>query len=202
VKYIRTNISKVNEDPETHNLKVIMQNTLNNSLGLQEREFDLVVLSCAMIPSKSAKRIENMLKLETSQDGFFKEFHSRLDPINTKTPGIILAGACQGPKAINDAISQGKGAASSVVKLMSHDKYEIKLIRAYVDKKKCAKCGLCILNCSYNAIKLTERGAEVNEILCRGCGSCLANCPSEAITLKYYRENQYEEQIDAILKEI
>jgi heterodisulfide reductase subunit A len=42
----------------------------------------------------------------------------------------------------------------------------------------------------------------VNEIYCRGCGSCLANCPSEAITLRYYREPQYEKQIDAILEEI
>jgi len=202
IRYFRTNISKIDEVSDTHNLKVIMQNTLRDSLGLQEMEYDLVVLSCAMVPSKKVKRIENMLKLETSQDGFFKEFHSRLNPIKTKTPGIVLAGACQGPKAINDAISQGKGAASSLAKLMSSDKYEITLIRANVDKEKCAKCGLCELNCSYNAITLAEDGAQVDEILCQGCGSCLANCPSEAITLKYYREPQYEKQIDAILEEI
>ena len=201
IRYIRTNISKIEEDPDTHNLKIVMQNTLRDSLGLQEMEFDLVVLSCAMEPSQEIQKIEKMLKLETSQDGFFKEFHSRLNPIDTKIPGIVLAGACQGPKAINEAISQGRGAASSIAKLMSHDKYEIMLIRAHVDKEKCAKCGLCELNCAYNAITLSDDGAVVDEILCRGCGSCLANCPSEAITLKYYREPQYEEQIDAILGE-
>ena len=85
---------------------------------------------------------------------------------------------------------------------MSKDKYRILLIRATVDKEICAKCGLCELNCPYNAIQVMADGAEVNEILCRGCGSCLANCPSEAITLRYYREPQYEKQIDAILEEI
>ncbi len=202
IKYIRTNVSRVQEDPETHNVKVLLQNTLRDSIGLQEKEFDLVVLSCAMEPPKGIEKITKMLKLEISQDGFYKEFHSRLSPIDTKIPGIVLAGASQGPKAIDEAISQGRGAASSVARLLSKDKFEIKLIRAEVDKERCAKCGLCELNCSYNAIKLEDDGAEVDEILCRGCGSCLANCPSEAIRLKYYEELKYEEQIDAMLEEL
>jgi len=205
IKYIRTNISKIQENPENHNLKVIMQNTLRESIGLKEYEFDLIVLSAAMVPAKGVEKIQKLLKLETSQDKFFKEFHSRLNPIDTKIPGIVLAGACQGPKSIAESISQGKAAASSVNKLMSKDKFRILLIRADIDKEKCAKCGLCALNCPYGAINLMDSEADsevkVNEILCRGCGSCLANCPSEAITLKYYREKQYEKQIDAILED-
>jgi len=202
IKYIRTNISKIEEDPDTHNLKVILQNTLRDSIGLQEREFDLVVLSCAMVPPDGIEKIRDILKLETSQDGFFKEFHSRLNPIDTKIPGIVLAGASQGPKSISESISQGRAAASSLARLLSKDKFEIKLIRASVDKERCAECGLCELNCPYNAINLVDDGAEVDEILCRGCGSCLANCPSEAIKLRYYEEPQYEKQIDAILEEL
>jgi heterodisulfide reductase subunit A len=155
-----------------------------------------------MVPPKGIQRLTNQLKLETSSDGFFKEFHSRLNPVDTKIPGITLAGVSQGPKSIAESISQGRASASSLARLMSKDKFKIKLIRATVDKEKCANCGLCELNCPYSAIKLVEDGAEVDEILCRGCGTCLANCPSEAITLRYYREYQYEEQIDAILEEI
>ena len=202
IRYIRTNISKLKEDPETHNIKVIIQNTLRESLGIKELEYDLVVLSASMVPSKGIDKIQKILKLETSQDGFFKEFHSRLNPIDTKIPGIVLAGASQGPKSIAESIVQGRAAASSLSRLMGKEIYRIKLIRATVDKEKCAKCGLCELNCPYDAIQLMDDGAEVNEILCRGCGSCLANCPSEAITLRYYREPQYEKQIDAILEEL
>ena len=85
---------------------------------------------------------------------------------------------------------------------MSKDKYRILLIRATIDKTICANCGLCELNCPYNAITIKNDGAQVDEILCMGCGTCLANCPSEAITLRYYREPQYEKQIDAILEAI
>ncbi|MFX1259870.1 MAG: 4Fe-4S binding protein [Promethearchaeota archaeon] len=201
IRYVRTNISKIKEDSETHNLKIIMENTLGSS-GLKELEFDMVVLSASMVPAKNIEKIQKILKLETSQDGFFKEFHARLNPIDTKIPGIVLAGTSQGPKSIVESIAQGRAAASSLARLMTKDKYRILLIRASVDKKKCAKCGLCELNCPYNAISLIENGAEVSEILCRGCGSCLSNCPSEAITLRYYREPQYEKQIDAILEEI
>jgi heterodisulfide reductase subunit A len=201
IKYIRTNISKIKEDPETHNLKILMQNTLSSE-GLKELEFDLVVLSAAMVPAKGIEKIQSILKLETSQDGFFKEFHSRLNPIDTKVPGIVLAGSSQGPKSIAESIVQGRAAASSLTRMMSKDKYRILLIRATVNKEKCAKCGLCELNCPYGAINLHDDGAEVDEILCRGCGTCLANCPSEAITLRYYREPQYEKQIDAMLEEI
>ena len=201
IKYLRTNVSRIKEDPETHNLKILMQNTVAND-ELREMEFDLVVLSAAMVPAKGVEKIQHMMKLEVSQDGFFKEYHSRLNPIDTKIPGIVLAGVAQGPKSIAETISQGRAAASSVARLMSKDKYRILLIRASVDQEICAKCGLCELNCPYNAINMTGHGAEVNEIFCRGCGTCLANCPSEAITLRYYREPHYERQIDAILEEI
>jgi heterodisulfide reductase subunit A len=201
IKYIRTNVSKIYEDPETHNLKVILQNTLGTA-RLKEYEYDMVVLSAAMVPARGVKKIGKILKLETSQDGFFREFHARLNPIDTKIPGIVLAGVAQGPKSIAESIAHGRAAASSLARLMGKDKYRILLIRATVDKEKCAKCGLCELNCPYNAIQTTSEGAVVDEILCRGCGSCLANCPSEAITLRYYREPQYEKQIDAILEEI
>ncbi|TXT60924.1 MAG: CoB--CoM heterodisulfide reductase iron-sulfur subunit A [Promethearchaeota archaeon] len=202
IKYIRTNISRIKEDPETHNLKVLMQNTLRDSLGLHEHEFDLIVLSAAMIPPSDSGKLKDILKLETSQDGFFKEYHSRLNPIDTKVPGIVLAGVSQGPKSIAESIAQGRGAASSLARLLGKDKYRISLIRAKVDKEKCSGCSLCELNCPYDAITLVEEGAEVNEILCHGCGTCLANCPSEAITLRYYKEPQYERQIDAILEEL
>ncbi|MFW9999243.1 MAG: 4Fe-4S binding protein [Candidatus Hodarchaeota archaeon] len=200
IKYIRTNVSRIKEDPTTHNLKIVMQNTLGSS-GLKELEYDLVILSASMVPAKNVNIIQKMLKLENSQDGFFKEFHARLNPIDTKIPGIVLAGVSQGPKSIVESIAQGRAAASSLARLMIKDKYRILLIRASVDKERCAKCGLCELNCPYDAITLIDNGAEVNEILCRGCGTCLANCPSEAITLRYYREPQYEKQIDAILEE-
>ncbi|MFX1273706.1 MAG: 4Fe-4S binding protein [Promethearchaeota archaeon] len=197
--FLRGHVGKIKEDPTTKDL--LVQIEAFNMEHYLEMKFELIVLSSASIPSKYAKKIKKILALETSRDGFFKEVHSRLNLIDTKIPGICIAGAAQGPKSIPEAIIQGRAAASSLSGIMNKDKYEILLIRGYIDNHLCSKCGLCQLNCPYNAITINNNHAEVNEITCKGCGTCLANCPSEAITLKYYREAQYEEQIDAILFE-
>ena len=57
VRYIRTNVSKLKEDPSTRNIKVIMQNTLRESLGLKELEYDLVVLSAALVPARGIQKV-------------------------------------------------------------------------------------------------------------------------------------------------
>ncbi|MHA1794705.1 MAG: 4Fe-4S binding protein, partial [Promethearchaeota archaeon] len=126
----------------------------------------------------------------------------RLNTVDTDVPGIVLAGACHGPKAISESIMQAKGAASSIGKLLSNGEYRINLIRAIPDEKKCARCNMCAEVCPYSAITVTqEKGAVVDTILCRGCGLCASVCPSEAITVRYYRGGQYESQIDAILED-
>jgi heterodisulfide reductase subunit A len=47
---------------------------------------------------------------------------------------------------------------------------------------------------------MDENGiAQVNEVRCRGCGTCSSVCLSNAITLRYYRDEQLEAFIDALL---
>jgi heterodisulfide reductase subunit A len=60
---------------------------------------------------------------------------------------------------------------------------------------------MCSNVCPYHAIKIdTDNGAIVDDIMCRGCGLCAAVCPSGAITIRYYRNEQYADQIDSILE--
>jgi len=44
--------------------------------------------------------------------------------VETVVEGVYLAGCCQGPKDIPDAIAQAKAAASSAIALMSQMKRE------------------------------------------------------------------------------
>jgi len=62
--------------------------------------------------------------LPRSGDGFFLEAHPKLRPVETVVEGVYLAGCCQGPKDIPDAIAQAKAAASSAIALMSQMKRE------------------------------------------------------------------------------
>jgi len=60
-----------------------------------------------------------LLGLSSSDDGFFKEAHAKLRPTETEVAGVFLAGCCQGPKDIPDAVAQGKAAAASAMVIMS-----------------------------------------------------------------------------------
>lgn len=196
--FLKGHVGKITENLNNKNLNVQMD--LIGRDILLNLDFDMIILSSASIPAKSAEKIGRFLGLERSGDGFFKELHARLNVVDTKVPGVVIAGFSQGPKSIADSIMQGKAAASSISSIMNKDTYRIPLIRAKINTKECSKCALCVLNCPYNAIKENKRAVAVDEVLCRGCGTCLANCPSQAITLRYYEEETYENQIDAILE--
>ncbi len=84
-----------------------------------EVEADLVVLAVGLVPRKDAGAVERLLSLSRSDDGFFQEAHPKIKPTETTTAGIYLAGCCQGPKDIPDAVAQAKAAASSAIVIMS-----------------------------------------------------------------------------------
>ncbi|MGA9349708.1 MAG: CoB--CoM heterodisulfide reductase iron-sulfur subunit A family protein [Anaerolineae bacterium] len=84
-----------------------------------EVEANLVVLAVGMMPRSDAGSLGKMLGLERSDDGFFAEAHPKTRPVSTATPGVFLAGCCQGPKDIPDTVAQAKAAASSAIILVS-----------------------------------------------------------------------------------
>lgn len=191
-------VGRIEEDPLTKNLKVQMEAVGSNVII--EEEFHLVVLSSASLPSQGTVEIAKVINMEKSPDGFLKEYHARLDPISTKTPGIFLAGSCQGQKGIDLAVSQARGAASAAGIPMGKGEYTMELIRATPLDDRCAKCYKCIEACPYSAISVNENGTlEVDIIKCRGCGTCAAICPSKAIELTYFRDDQYMALIDELL---
>lgn len=202
VEFIRTKVVSIEEIPETKSLKVILEDSLDPENTLKEWEFDMVVLSTSMIPSMSFGKLNSILGMQLSPDGFLKEFHARLNTVDTPIPGIMLAGASHGPKSISESIMQAKGAASSAGKLLKIGEYRMKLIRAIVNPETCARCGMCASACPFNAIEVNpNHAAKVDDILCRGCGLCAAICPSAAVTIRYYRDTQYSDQIDGILED-
>jgi heterodisulfide reductase subunit A len=198
IVFVKGLIGNIEEDPETKNLKVQFEPVGTDAI--MEMEFDMVVLSSASLPSQGTNQIASVMNIEKTPDGFLKEVHARLDPINTKVPGIYLAGSCQGQKSIDLAVSQAKGAASTAGIPMKNEKYVMELIRAQPIEERCAKCYKCIEACPYGAISINEnRLIQVDIIKCRGCGICEATCPSKAIELAHYKDNQYVAYIDELL---
>jgi heterodisulfide reductase subunit A len=196
VKFVRGKVAEVVEDPITKNLVLSGEDTLTGEVF--ETEVDMVVLSTSMIPPAKQDELRALLKVERATDGFVKEFHLCLAPVDTKKLGVYIAGVAQGPKSIPEAVGSAKGAASSASTPMINKQIEIAMIRSVADEKRCSGCELCAEICPYEAITMNDRIAVVNEMDCRGCGACAAICPSSAITLRNFTDEQYEAYLDKL----
>jgi len=166
---------------------------------------DYLALAAAVIPSSGNKEISQFFKLTLGPDGFFKEAHVKLRPVDFSTEGLFLCGMAHYPKHIQEVISQAYGAAGRALTLLSHDIVTVSGSVCEVDEKKCIGCGACSSACTYGAIELhkTKQGkkAVVNPVLCKGCGLCNTKCPTEAISLKHFTNEEFLSQIDEAVPE-
>ena len=162
---------------------------------------DMVVLVNGMVPREDSAEVAQIFHVTRDKDGFFLEAHPKLRPFNTNTDGVLLAGTCQGPKDIPDAIAHANAAAAEALAIMGKGKVTIEPTIAVVDGDQCGGCKTCVGLCAYSAITFDpeKKVAEVNSALCKGCGTCVAACPSGAITAKHFTDQQIFAEIEAIL---
>ena len=193
VTYLRGRVSKIYQDED----KIMVWGADMVSGKKVEIPADLVVLATAMVPSEGIKDLASKLRIATDDYGFLKEAHLKLQPLETLTSGIFIAGTAQSPKDITDTVAQASGAASKVMVLFSSKEYVRSPTIAKVDEDVCKGCGICVDACTYGAIELDtiKKVSKVNEALCEGCGACAAVCPSGAMQQKNYTKRQLLDMI-------
>jgi heterodisulfide reductase subunit A len=167
-----------------------------------EIDADTLVLAAAIIPSAGSQEALDLFKVATNPDGFFKEAHVKLRPVEFAIDGLYLCGIAHYPKLISESVSQAYGAAGRAITLLSHDTVTASGAVCEVDPNKCVSCGACITVCSYGAIEFYNspegRKAGINPALCKGDGLCNTVCPTRAITLKHFNDEELMCMIDAL----
>ena len=117
---------------------------------------DYLVLAAAVIPSAGNKEMSQLFKVSLGPDGFFKEAHVKLRPVEFAADGVYLCGTAHYPKHIPETINQAYGAAGRVLTLLSHDTVTASGSVCEVNEKKCMGCGACVSACTYGAIEFRE----------------------------------------------
>jgi len=169
---------------------------------------DLVVLATAMVPAPGVRELARKLNVGYDEHGFLLESHPKLRPIETNAAGVMICGACQGPKDIPESVAQASAAAGKVMVLFGREELTREPEVARIDERFCAACFTCVRACPYHAIEKTEvrtpKGAfvkytaRVNAGLCMGCGTCVAVCPSKSADLAGFSEQQIYAQVEAL----
>ncbi|MGD9034078.1 MAG: hydrogenase iron-sulfur subunit [Desulfobacteraceae bacterium] len=201
VKYIRGLPGDVQEDPESNDLVLFVENTATDRL--EKHHVEMVVLSQGLVPSEDMVKIQEMLSLQKTSDGFYLEAHPKLQPVDSASKGIFFAGTTEGPKDIKDAVTQASAAAARAARVMSPGTIRVEAITSRVDSNQCTCCGICAKVCPYNAImvdKKSKQPAVVIEAACAGCGTCAAECPFDAIEMNHFTDAQILSQVHAIVE--
>ncbi len=183
-----------------------LQVTVTDELTFNEEiavPVDAVVLVTGMEPGAIGDLV-SLMKLPLGADGFLQEVHPKLAPVETAVAGIFLAGTCQAPMTVGEAVNGAAAAAVKVAALLGKGHVELDPYVAAVDEAVCTGCGDCLPAClGDGALELIEgangRKARVVPALCLGCGACVAVCPEEAIDLKGWSLKQYEAMVDMIV---
>jgi heterodisulfide reductase subunit A len=170
-----------------------------------ELDADVIALAAAILPSAETKEVANQFKVTLSPDGFFKEAHVKLRPVEFATDGVYLCGLAHYPKFIQETINQSYGAAGRALTLLSNDIVVASGSVCTVDEKRCMGCGACVEVCTYGALELkeTKQGKKcvVNPVLCKGDGLCNTKCPTGAIQLKHFTDQEVVSEIDVVVPE-
>jgi heterodisulfide reductase subunit A2 len=201
VHYVRGLPGNVTELPDGR-LHVAVENSAGGAL--EYFDLDMLVLAVGMEPAPSTQRLQEMLGLQLTPDGFFLEAHPKLQPVDAATRGIFYAGCAEGPKDIKESVTQASAAAARAIRLMQADHISAEAITSEVDPDLCKACGKCAEVCPYHAISVDPKKkipAEVATAACSGCGTCAAECAFNAITMHHFTDRQIFDQIDALLEE-
>jgi heterodisulfide reductase subunit A2 len=201
VQYIRGLPGLVTEDG-AHSLRIAAENTATGKIA--RYDLDMLVLAVGMKPSASTKKLQEMLGLQLSPDGFFLEAHPKLQPVDAATRGIFFAGCAEGPKDIKESVTQGSAAAARAIRLMHTGEIASEPIVSEVDAEACKSCGRCAEVCPYGAITVETKKklpAVVRGAACSGCGTCAAECAFGAIRMNHFTDEQIGAQVEALLSE-
>ncbi len=118
VRFVRSSPGEILEDPASKNLKIWYEDTIAGRI--ENAEFDLVVLCPALVPSRGASELAEVLGTELDDYGFFKAGDILVSPVDTTVPGIFVCGYALGPKTgdIPDSIMQGSATAARVAEIL------------------------------------------------------------------------------------
>jgi heterodisulfide reductase subunit A-like polyferredoxin len=149
VRYIRSRVSHVKEDPKTNNLTIHYETEEGEMIS---EEFDLVVLSVGLEPTRSHQEIANIFGIDLNKYGFAKT--SIFSPLQTSKPGIFVSGVFSGPKDIPETVAQASAVAAEASALLSEARGTLVTEKEFVSEKNVnyqgPRIGAFICHCGIN----------------------------------------------------
>jgi heterodisulfide reductase subunit A-like polyferredoxin len=149
VRYVRSRPSSIKEDPLTRNLFI----TLEDEAGeLTTAEYDLVVLSVGLEPSRKTQDVAGELGIALNRHGFcqLEEFN----PLETSREGVFATGPFTEPKDIPDSVAQASAAAALAMTRLADSRGTLVSEKEYPEERDVRgqepRVGVFVCHCGSN----------------------------------------------------
>jgi heterodisulfide reductase subunit A-like polyferredoxin len=149
IHYIKSIPSRIIQLPGNKDLRVCF---LDEDNRIEQKEFDLVVLSVGMEPPASMAECVSRLEIKLNDFGFCRT--DRLSPLSTSVPGVFVGGAFQEPKDIPETVTQASAAASMAMELLASARNTLITKKDYPDEHDVTdeepRIGVFVCHCGMN----------------------------------------------------
>jgi len=149
IRFVRSRLAELEQVKETGNLllKFVTEDGRHET-----EEFDLVVLSVGLEPSRTSKQLAETLGIKLNREGFCNT--EEFSPTSTSRKGIFVAGAFQSPKDIPESVTQASGSVALASGLLSDSRGTMVAKREYVPEIDVSadkpRIGVFVCHCGIN----------------------------------------------------
>ena len=161
VRFIRSMVSRVVEDPVTHDLEITY---LDDDATLITETFDMVVLAVGIKPSDSTVKAAQILDVKLDDNSFCDT--GTFEPVQTSRPGILVAGVFQAPKDIPQTVMEASAASGAAIRFLAEERNTLTVKKELPEEKDFTgqepRIGVFVCRCGIN-IASTVNVPEVVE---------------------------------------
>ena len=164
IRFIRSYTSVGKEIPESRNVTI---RYATHDEGVQEEEFDMVVLSVGLNPPADFDGLAKKFGIELNSHGFCQT--NPVNPMQTSRPGIFISGAFQGPIDIPESVVTASGAGSQCGELLDYRRGKLAKERVYPPERDVSKeepkIGVYVCHCGANIGRVVDVPSTVEYAL-------------------------------------
>ncbi|MGC8659995.1 MAG: FAD-dependent oxidoreductase [Desulfomonilaceae bacterium] len=163
VRFIRSMVSRVAEDPVSHDLDIVY---LDPDGRLKTETFDMVVLAVGIKPSDEAIQTAKLLNVDLDTEKFC--LTGSFEPVKTSNPGIFVAGAFQAPKDIPQTVMEASAAAGVAIKMLADQRDTLTSKKQLPPEKDVSgqepRIGVFVCRCGINIASTVDVPGVVEKI--------------------------------------
>ena len=155
VRFIRSYATIAGENPQNNN--VLVRYTTPDQ-GVQEEEFDMVVLSVGLSPPAGYEEIAAKFEVELTGHGFC--LGQGFNPTVTTRPGVYVSGAFMGPSDIPESVFTASAAGSQIGEQLNGQRGHLTRERKYPAEMDLSqedpRIGVFVCHCGANISRVVD----------------------------------------------